>query len=164
MPKFEAITLTKKKDNRGEITSYSVNVSKREAAACGILDTPVIKIIDEQEGSILIKAKSLTVDDELLQGVIAQKKALEKEDFYRYLCKLSAEMLTDLVMLMYIGQEQDLDMSIAPGVQRFLIYYQEHIKIVSGKSTEELVDILAKKAPLTTYLRIGYDLVFAERG
>ena len=59
---IKEIKLSPKRGGHGHITSYSVNLGSAEARLCGFLDDnglplPMEKIIDPQQGHIIIRRK-----------------------------------------------------------------------------------------------------------
>lgn len=58
----KSIKLSKKKDGRGYITSYTVNIGTAEARECGLVSTDrspieLEKVIDTEHGQIIIRKK-----------------------------------------------------------------------------------------------------------
>ena len=86
------------------------------------------------------------------------------EKLEAYLLSLSMENIVDLALMMYLGRDMDCNMDTNPGEDRFLEFYDRYNDIVTGKSKEELVDIILEKTPLLMYLRTGYRLLNAPRG
>lgn len=76
---IEAIKLSPKKNGKGYASSYSVNISNKEAQACRMVGKRIIKIIDPNRGEIVFKAKQFTLTIEMLRK-IAELKELEKEE------------------------------------------------------------------------------------
>lgn len=76
---IESIKLSQKKNGKGYISSYSVNISNKEAQACALIGKQIIKIIDSSKNEIVIKAKSFTLTIEMLREIVRLKE-LEKEE------------------------------------------------------------------------------------
>lgn len=76
---IESIKLSPKKNGKGYVSSYSVNISNKEAQDCRMLGKRIIKIIDPDRGELVIKAKRFTLTIEMLKK-IAELKELEKEE------------------------------------------------------------------------------------
>ena len=80
--------------------------------------------------------------------------ALDRE-FYQYLLSLPYEMLTDLMTLMYMGRNQDADMTL-PSTQRFGDYwtYLERTGCFR-EGLEAIASQIMDKTPLVQYLKNG---------
>lgn len=84
--------------------------------------------------------------------------ALDTE-FYQYLCSLPYEMLTDLMTLMYIGRNQDADMTLLP-IQRFGDYWAYlETNGCFRAGPESIADQIMDKSPLVKYLQNGLRLL-----
>ncbi len=77
---IEAIKLSPKKGGNGYTSSYSFSIGSKEAAACGLIGKRLIKIIDEEKGSVSFKAKHFTVNQEIIDQVIRLKEIEQAED------------------------------------------------------------------------------------
>lgn len=80
--------------------------------------------------------------------------ALDKE-FYQYLLSIPYEALTDLITLMYIGRNQDADMTL-PSIQRFGDYWA-YLEMTGcfREGPEAIASQVMDKAPLVQYLQSG---------
>lgn len=76
---LESIKLSPKKNGKGYVSSYSVNISTKEAQDCNLIGKRLIKIVDRSQAEIVIKAKQYTLTIEMLQK-LAELKELEKEE------------------------------------------------------------------------------------
>ncbi len=85
-------------------------------------------------------------------------------EFIHYLQSLSLEMIADIVLLMYMGRDYDCNMSISPGDERFLEFYDRYQYIVEGRTKDDLIVILDEKDPLPMYLETGLLLMNASIG
>ena len=88
----------------------------------------------------------------------------EKEKLKKFLLSVPIEMLCDLVLLMYIGRDYNVDMSVKPGEERFLKYFDTYNYIVLGRDKHELANKLMEKTPLIKYLKTGFKLIYAPEG
>lgn len=79
---MEPVKLSPKKNGKGYASSYSVSISNKEAQTCGLAGKRIIKIIDNSQAGIIIKAKQFTVTLDMLRK-IAKLKELEKEESRR---------------------------------------------------------------------------------
>lgn len=65
--KIKRIYLSQKRGGNGYISSFSVSIGKNEAQSCGFIqdDRPLLmcKIIDEENGQIIIKPKRIVCDN-----------------------------------------------------------------------------------------------------
>lgn len=82
----------------------------------------------------------------------------------RFISSLSMENVVDLTLLMYLGRDMDCNMSLQPGTNRFLEFFERNSDIVCGVNKETLADIIMEKGPLLMYLRNGYRLLQAPIG
>lgn len=76
---IEPIKLSPKRNGKGYTSSYSINIAPKEAQICGLIDNRIIKIIDEKNGQITIKAKALCVTDEVLEKIYSLDQARRTE-------------------------------------------------------------------------------------
>lgn len=199
---MESIKLSPKRNGKGYISSYSVSISNKEAQLCGLESRRIIKIVDVDNGQIIIKSRRFSLTEDVIEFVMQLKNAVAAETeqidhayysdsrvrtmsemlrqfaddqtgkvarparkaFVNYLQGLSLEMITDLVLLMYLGRDYDCNMNMAPGEERFLEFYDRYGYIVYGKRKDELIDILDEKEPLTMYLKVGLKILNAPMG
>lgn len=76
---IEAVSLSPKKNGKGYISSYSVNISNSEARECNMIGKRIIKIVDPNSGEIIIKAKEFSLTIEILREIVKLKN-LEREE------------------------------------------------------------------------------------
>lgn len=76
---MEPIKLSPKKNGKGYVSSYSVSISNKEAQDCRMAGKRIIKIIDSDQGEIIIKAKQYTLTVDMLRE-IAELIELEKAE------------------------------------------------------------------------------------
>ena len=87
--------------------------------------------------------------------------ALERE-FYEYLLNLPYEMLTDLLTLMYMGRDQDADMTL-PSTQRFADYWGSLDTVgCFSEGSEAIASQMMDKMNLSQYLQVGRRIMLAE--
>lgn len=71
---IKKIKLSIKKGGNGYASSYSVNIGSSEAQICGLISTtePVLlcKVVDNENGQIIIKPKRYTLTEDVTQKVI----------------------------------------------------------------------------------------------
>ena len=71
---IKKIKLSIKKGGNGYASSYSVNIGSNEAQICGLISTtePVLlcKVVDDENGQIIIKPKRYTLAEDVTQKVI----------------------------------------------------------------------------------------------
>ena len=67
---LETIKLSQKKNGKGYISSYSVSISNKEAQDCRMVGKRIIKIIDPDQGEIILKAKRFTITVEMLRKIV----------------------------------------------------------------------------------------------
>lgn len=71
---IKKIKLSIKKGGNGYASSYSVNIGSNEAQICGLISTtePVLlcKVVDNENGQIIIKPKRYTLTEDVTQKVI----------------------------------------------------------------------------------------------
>ena len=72
--KIKRIYLSQKRGGNGYISSFSVSIGKNEAQSCGFIqdDRPLLmcKIIDEENGQIIIKPKRISISKDLIEKAI----------------------------------------------------------------------------------------------
>lgn len=72
--KIKRIYLSQKRGGNGYISSFSVSIGKNEAQSCGFIqdDRPLLmcKIIDEENGQIIIKPKRISISKGLIEKAI----------------------------------------------------------------------------------------------
>lgn len=72
--KIKRIYLSQKRGGNGYTSSFSVSIGKNEAQSCGFIqgDKPLLmcKIIDEENGQIIIKPKHISISKELIEKAI----------------------------------------------------------------------------------------------
>lgn len=87
--------------------------------------------------------------------------ALDRE-FYQYLLSLPYEMLTDLMTLMYMGRDQDADMTL-PSTQRFGDYWA-YLEMAGcfREGAEAIADQIMDKSPLAQYLQNGRRILMED--
>lgn len=77
---IKTIRLSAKRGGTGYVSSYSVNIGSNEARTCGLVskEKPVIlcKVIDDENGQIIIKPKKYTLTNEVIQTVILAAERL----------------------------------------------------------------------------------------
>lgn len=161
---IEAVKLTEKKDVKKSTTSYAINISTREASICDMIGRPVIKILNPVTKELTVKAKALTVDESLIDATCGKREKMSDAEFEKDLARLPVEVLVDLVLIMYIGQELNADMESAPGEDRFLAYFAQHKSLVNRKSEKDLAKALVNKVPVIRCLRDGYEILHLPKG
>lgn len=72
---IEAIKLSKKRNGKGYCSGCSISISNKEAEECGITNGEIIKIIDPENGQIIIKRKAFTVNLDMLKTIVSLKEA-----------------------------------------------------------------------------------------
>lgn len=82
-----------------------------------------------------------------------------KKEFYQYLLDLPYETLTDLMTLMYLGREQNADMTL-PAIHRFTDYWAYLEKIgCFDEGHEAIASQIMGKMPLVQYLQKGLEIL-----
>lgn len=84
---IESIKLSPKKNGKGYVSSYSVNISTKEAQDCGLVGKRLIKIIDSDKAEIIVRAKKFTITEEILKELAylkEQERAESKRIFMSY--------------------------------------------------------------------------------
>lgn len=80
---IKTIRLSAKRGGNGYVSSYSVNIGSNEARTCGLVskEKPVIlcKVIDDENGQIIIKPKKYTLTNEVIQTVILAAERLNDD-------------------------------------------------------------------------------------
>lgn len=76
---IEPIKLSPKRNGKGYTSSYSVNISAKEAQSCGLINSHIIKIVDENSGQIIIKAKDFCVTQDILNTIYTMDQAQKLE-------------------------------------------------------------------------------------
>ena len=76
---IQPIKLSPKRNGKGYVSSYSVSISPKEAQVCGLTGDRVIKIVDPENKTITIKAKSYCVTDDILNRIYELHKATREE-------------------------------------------------------------------------------------
>lgn len=87
--------------------------------------------------------------------------ALDKE-FYEFLLNIPYEALTDLITLMYMGRNQDADMTL-PTTQRFGDYWA-HLEMTGcfREGPEAIACQIMDKTPLVQYLQKGRRILMED--
>ena len=194
---IEPIKLSPKRNGKGYTSSFSINISPKEAQVCGLTDNRIIKIIDKKTGQITIKAKTFCVTDDDLDKIYLLEQARRTEqasidkryfadsrvhtmnellvefmdqqsgkivnkaktELVNFLFSLSCEEVCDLRLLMYLGRDGNCNMTVPPGLPRFLDFYDYYGYIVNGHSKEENIAMLMEKKQLARYLKRGMYLL-----
>lgn len=76
---MEAIKISPKKNGRGYTSGYSISIASKELNACGFYGKRIIKIIDEANEQIIIKAKRYSLTRDVIDKVIELKRAADTE-------------------------------------------------------------------------------------
>lgn len=76
---MEAIKISPKKNGKGYTSGYSVSIATKELNICGLAGRRIVKIIDEENGRIIIKAKRYTLTTDIIDKVIELKRAANAE-------------------------------------------------------------------------------------
>lgn len=79
--KIEPVKLSPKKGGNGYTSSYSVSIGINEAKDCGLGGAKkIIKIIDEENGTITFKVKGMTFTNQIINEVIRLKEKVHDEN------------------------------------------------------------------------------------
>ena len=72
---IKKIKLSAKKGGNGYVSSYSINIGSNEARICGLISAKqsvlLCKVVDDENGQIIIKPKRYTLTDEVVQMIIS---------------------------------------------------------------------------------------------
>ena len=78
--KADRVKLTAKRGGNGYVSGYATSISGSEAEKCALLKTGrVIKIADDRNECLVIKAKHYTLTDEIIDKTAALGKAAAEE-------------------------------------------------------------------------------------
>jgi len=76
---MESIRLSPKKNGKGYLSSYSVNISCAETKKCGLDNGHVIKIIDEENSQIVLKARRFSLTTDVVDELAILKTEADEE-------------------------------------------------------------------------------------
>ncbi len=76
---MEPIKLSPKRNGKGYISSYSVSISNKEAQSCGLESGRTIKIVDLDNGQIIIKSRRFSLTMDVIEYVMQLKDAVVAE-------------------------------------------------------------------------------------
>lgn len=187
---IKQIKLSPKRGGNGFISSFSINIGSKEASECGLFDPEgsvlTIKIVDSQNGRIIIKRKQYTLTNDILSRVFlyATKSReysesilasgsyyseanqstviaarVHDDTYFEYLLSLDAEVLTDLMTLLCMGRDADVNMSLPPR-ERFFDYWQYLAQVgCFTLGTEELASQILYNVSLVDYLKKGLAMI-----
>ena len=77
---IEKIKLSQKKNGKGYISSYSVNISLNEVKRCGLSENRVIKLVDDEKKCIIIREKGYTLRANVVSELINLYEDIHSEN------------------------------------------------------------------------------------
>ena len=124
--RVEKIKLTPKKGGNGYTSSYSVSIGKKEIEDCHIRPGCVIKIVDPENSQIVVKEKSYTLTEKVLNKVIDYSYRIreENENISKAYTKMGDGMRScsvgDLVRMFIDEQEGKVSREVEQEYQLYL--------------------------------------------
>lgn len=142
---MEPIKLSPKRNGKGYISSYSVSISNKEVQLCGLKSGRIIKIVNADNGQIIIRSKRLSLTADVIESIMKLKNAVvaENEQIDHIYCA-DSRVRTMSEMLRRFVDDQTGKVA-RPARKAFVNYLQ-------GLSLEMIVDLV-----LLMYLGRDYD-------
>lgn len=142
---MEPIKLSPKRNGKGYISSYSVSISNKEAQLCGLESRRIIKIVDIDNGQIIIKSRRFSLTEDVIEYVMQLKNAVVAEtEQFNHIYYADSRVRTMPEMLSQSIDDQT-DKVARPAREAFVDYLQ-------GLSLEMIIDLV-----LLMYLGRDYD-------
>lgn len=142
---MEPIKLSPKRNGKGYISSYSVSISNKEAQLCGLESRRIIKIVDIDNGQIIIKSRRFSLTEDVIEYVMQLKNAVVAEtEQFNHIYYADSRVRTMPEMLSQFIDDQT-DKVARPAREAFVDYLQ-------GLSLEMIIDLV-----LLMYLGRDYD-------